>query len=162
MQKAIIEGPAQVDTTQVLRRFRVVYSAIRTHFQTVEKQVGLGGAQVWALSVVRDNPGIGVGGVAERLDVHQSTSSNLVKSLLKRQLLTMERSSGDRRNVHLHVAEPGLAILAKVPGPFEGVLPHALGALPPATLQRLDQDLATLIGLLRADEEAAGTPLAEI
>ena len=56
MQKAIIEGPAQVDTTQVLRRFRVVYSAIRTHFQTVEKQVGLGGAQVWALSVVRDNP----------------------------------------------------------------------------------------------------------
>ena len=42
MQKAIIEGPAQVDTTQVLRRFRVVYSAIRTHFQTVEKQVGLG------------------------------------------------------------------------------------------------------------------------
>ena len=115
MQKAIIEGPAQVDTTQVLRRFRVVYSAIRTHFQTVE-----------------------------------------------RQLLTMERSSGDRRNVHLHVAEPGLAILAKVPGPFEGVLPHALGALPPATLLRLDQDLATLIGLLRADEEAAGTPLAEI
>ena len=67
------------NTAQVLRRFRVVFNAVRTHFQQVEKQVGLGGAQVWALSVVKDHPGIGMGGVAKSMDIHQSTASNLVR-----------------------------------------------------------------------------------
>ncbi|MBE2262420.1 MAG: winged helix-turn-helix transcriptional regulator [Burkholderiaceae bacterium] len=151
-----------VDTTQVLRRFRVVYSAIRGHFQEIEKKVGLGGAQVWALSVVRDNPGIGVGGVAELLDIHQSTASNLVKALMKKQLLAQERSTEDRRNVHLRIEPAGLAILEQVPGPFEGVLPRALAALPQQTLARLDDDLGTLIDILHADESAAGIPLAEL
>ena len=33
-------------TTLVLRRFRVVFNAVRTHFQQVESQAGLGGAQI--------------------------------------------------------------------------------------------------------------------
>lgn len=162
MAEPFSDAPQAVDTTQVLRRFRVVYSAIRSHFQHLEKQVGLGGAQVWALSVVRDHPDIGVGGVAERLDIHQSTASNLVKALLKRQLLRMERSAEDRRSVQLRVEPAGLAILARASGPLEGVLPQALAALPKPTLQRLDEDLATLIAILHADEAAAGIPLAEL
>jgi len=150
------------NTAQVLRRFRVVFNAVRTHFQQVEKQVGLGGAQVWALSVVKDHPGIGMGGVAKSMDIHQSTASNLIKTLLRKGLISLSRSSGDRRNVHLEILPAGLAVLGQVSGPFEGVLPMALGKLPQRTLQRLDQDLGQLIGLLKADEEAGGIPLAEL
>ncbi len=151
-----------VSTAQVLRRFRVVFNAVRSHFQQVEKQVGLGGAQVWALSVVRDQPGIGMGGIAKSMDIHQSTASNLIKTLLRKELISLSRSSGDRRNVHLEILPAGLAVLGQVSGPFEGVLPMALGKLPQQTLQRLDQDLGQLIGLLKADEEAGGIPLAEL
>jgi DNA-binding MarR family transcriptional regulator len=151
-----------VSTAQVLRRFRVVFNAVRSHFQQVEKQVGLGGAQVWALSVVRDHPGIGMGGIAKSMDIHQSTASNLIKTLLRKELISLSRSSGDRRNVHLEILPAGLAVLGQVSGPFEGVLPMALGKLPQQTLQRLDQDLGQLIGLLKADEEAGGIPLAEL
>ena len=150
------------NTAQVLRRFRVVFNAVRTHFHQVEKQVGLGGAQVWALSVVKDHPGIGMGGVAKSMDIHQSTASNLIKTLLRKELISLSRSSGDRRNVHLEILPAGLAVLGQVSGPFEGVLPMALGKLPQRTLQRLDQDLGQLIGLLKADEEAGGIPLAEL
>ena len=150
------------NTAQVLRRFRVVFNAVRTHFQQVEKQVGLGGAQVWALSVVKDHPGIGMGGVAKSMDIHQSTASKLIKTLLRKELISLSRSSGDRRNVHLEILPAGLAVLGQVSGPFEGVLPMALGKLPQRTLQRLDQDLGQLIGLLKADEEAGGIPLAEL
>ena len=45
---------------------------------------------------------------------------------------------------------------------FEGVLPEALGRLPAPTLLRLDYDLAELIQLLKADEQAGGIPLAEL
>lgn len=162
MSSAPLIDDANVTTAQVLRRFRVVFNAVRGHFQQVEKQVGLGGAQVWALSVVRDQPGIGMGGLARSMDIHQSTASNLVKTLQRKNLISLTKAEQDRRNVQLHVLPAGLALLAQVPGPFEGVLPNALGELPPETLQRLDQDLGTLIKRLKADEQAGGIPLAEL
>jgi len=147
---------------QVLRRFRVVFNAVRGHFQEIESRVGLGGAQVWALNVVRDHPGIGVGTLAKSMDIHQSTASNLVKVLLRKDLITMRKASTDRRQVELQILPSGLAILSQVPGPFEGVLPRALNQLSVATLLRLDQDLGELIALLKVDEKAANIPLAHL
>jgi len=149
-------------STQVLRRFRVVFNAVRTHFKQVEKQVGLGGAQVWALSVIRDQPGVGLGELARSMDVHQSTASNLVKGLLTKGLIRADKGQVDKRQVQLSVLPPALAMLAKSPGPFEGVLPDALAQLPEHTLQQLDHDLAELIALLRVDESAGGIPLADL
>lgn len=147
---------------QVLRRFRVVFNAVRSNFQHVEKQVGLGGAQVWALSVIRDQPGIGVGGIAKSMAIHQSTASNLIKTLVRKELISMAKATEDRRNVELHILPAGLAVLSQVSGPFEGVLPIALAKLPQEHLLRLDQDLGALIALLKADEQAGGIPLAEL
>ncbi|HEX7688461.1 MAG TPA: helix-turn-helix domain-containing protein, partial [Burkholderiaceae bacterium] len=72
---------------RVLRQFRQVFNAVKTHFQQVEKSVGMGGAQVWALSLVRDRPGLGVRALAEAMAVHQSTASNLVRGLVERELV---------------------------------------------------------------------------
>src|SRR5665647_639382 len=111
---------------KVLRRFRVVFNAIRTHFRQIEKQVGLGGAQVWALSIIKNNPGIGMGGIATNMDIHQSTASNLIKALLRKELITMAKAPEDRRNVRLKILPAGRKLLTKVSGPFEGVLPLSL------------------------------------
>lgn len=157
------KSPSQPATpAKVLRRFRIVFNAVRTHFRQVEKRVGLGGAQVWALSVIANNPGIGMGGIATSMDIHQSTASNLIKALVSKELIVMEKSPEDRRSVHLHLLPAGRKLLAKVEGPFEGVLPVALGNLPDKTLERLDKDLGELIALLHADETAGETPLASI
>jgi DNA-binding MarR family transcriptional regulator len=160
LHKAPASQPTQ--SSQVLRRFRVVFNAVRTHFKQIEKQVGLGGAQVWALSVIRDQPGIGMGELARRMDVHQSTASNLVRALQQKELLRMDKDAQDKRHVHLYTTPAALALLAKAPGPLEGVLPAALDELSPQTLQRLDQDLAKLITLLKADETAGHIPLAQL
>lgn len=154
--------PDLVSPAQVLRRFRVVFNAVRTHFGQIEKQVGLGGAQVWALSVIKTSPGIGMGGIAAQMDIHQSTASNLIKTLLKKELIVMTKDAEDRRSVHLKILPAGRKLLAKVSGPFEGVLPAALSSLDPAVLARMDGDLHQLIGLLNADEAAGEIPLAEM
>ena len=135
-----------VTPAQVLRRFRVVFNSVRTHFRDMEKKVGLGGAQVWALSIIKANPGIGVGGIAQNMQIHQSTASNLVKALQKRGFIEMAKAPEDRRSVC----------------PFEGVLPVALSELKESTLKRLDKDLGELIVLLHADESAEEIPLASI
>jgi DNA-binding MarR family transcriptional regulator len=147
---------------KVLRRFRVVFNAVRAHFRQAEKEVGLGGAQIWALAVIKAHPGIGMGGVASHMEIHQSTASNLTKALLRKELISLTKAADDRRNVCLKILPAGSRLLKKAPGPFEGVLPQALGEMNPQTLQRLDRDLGELITLLNTDESAAQTPLAQL
>lgn len=146
----------------VLRRFRVIFNAVRTHFQQVERQVGLGGALVWALHEIELQGGMGVSTLAQLMDIHQSTASNLVRTLVQRGLVQTEKSARDRRSTQLRLTPTGQALLAQVPGPFEGVLPVALAQLSPEKLAQLDAHLAELIGLLGADETAAGVPLANL
>lgn len=147
---------------QVLRQFRQVFNAVKTHFQRVEKTVGLGGAQVWALSVLQEQPGIGVSELARAMDIHQSTASNLVKTLIERGMVATAREGPDRRAVQLRLLPPGARALATSPGPFQGVLPGALRSLDEATLRRLQKDLALLMDVLGADDDAAHIPLAEL
>lgn len=142
---------AEEPATRVMRRFRVVFNAVKMHFREVEKQAGIAGAQVWALSVVSEQPGIGVGELARNMDIHQSTASNLVKPLIEGGLMVAERSGADRRAVQLKATARGLRVLRKAPGPFTGVLPQALESLDPATLSRLDRDLGKLARILGAD-----------
>jgi DNA-binding MarR family transcriptional regulator len=151
-----------VATTRVLRQFRVVFNAVKAHFRQVEHDAGIGGAQLWALSVISASPGIGVTDLARAMDVHQSTASNLVKGLLERQLIVTERSGSDRRAVSLHASAAGAQVLLSAPTPFAGVLPDALGALDPATLSRLEQDLAQLVAVLAGDEKHGQIPLADL
>lgn len=146
---------------QVLRRFRLVFNAVKTHFQSVEKKAGIGGAQLWALSIISSSTGLGVNDLARAMDVHQSTASNLVKTLIARDLIVAAKDGPDRRAVQLHVLPAGFRVLKRAPGPFTGVLPQALASLDAKTLKRMDADLAKLITALNADERAANIPLGQ-
>ena len=148
--------------TRVLRKFRSVFNAVKTHFQQVEKRAGIGGAQLWALSVVHAQPDIGVGGLARAMDIHQTTASNLVKAMATAGLLVASRHADDRRALCLRVTSVGARVLKKAPGPATGVLPEALAALDARTLARLDDDLGKLLDKLKADARAAGIPLAQM
>lgn len=139
-----------------------MFNAVKTHFQQVEKRAGVGGAQLWALSIIAEQPGIGVGGLARAMDVHQTTASNLAKSLVALEMLATQRDGADRRAVQLRLTEAGANVLLKAPGPFAGVLPGALATLDAQTLARLDHDLGLLIARLQSDEHAAGIPLAQM
>ncbi len=146
---------------RVLRQFRQVFNTVKTHFQQIERTAGVGGAQLWALSVIRDRPGGGVNDLARSMDIHQSTASNLVRALVDRGLVVASRDGPDRRAVQLSLLPAGRRILQRAPGPFAGKLPDALAKLDGATLQRLDHDLSALIAALDADEDAANIPLAQ-
>ena len=147
---------------RVLRRFRSVFNAVKTHFQQVEKKAGVGGAQVWALSVIQQQPDIGVGGLAKAMDIHQTTASNLVKAMVASDLVVARRLASDRRATQLRLTPAGVRVLKKAPGPFAGVLPEALATLDLETLTRLDSDLGKLLEVLQADERGAGIPLAQM
>ena len=157
-------GPPDGDeaAVAVLRQFRQVFNAVKSHFQQVEKTVGIGGAQVWALSIVRDQPGIGVGTLARAMSIHQSTASNLVRTLIDREMVVAAKDGADRRAVQLKLLPAGARVLKNAPGPFAGLLPDALKALPGETLARLQADLGQLIVAIAADESGASIPLSDL
>lgn len=159
--KATASAPPPDLQVLVLRRFRVVFNAVKTHFRQIESGAGVGGAQLWALGVVSAHPGIGMNELARAMDVHQSTASNLVKALVERELIAAVKEGEDRRTVALRILPGGRKVLRSAPGPFSGVLPDALASLDARTLARLDKDLGKLIAALHADERAEGIPLGQ-
>lgn len=166
MSKTSVKPPVRNTTrndpaAEALRRFRLIFNAVKTHFREVEKKAGLAGAQLWALSVVRGTPGIGVSELANQMDVHQSTASNLLKSLVAGGLVDVERSDTDRRALALRVSPAGLKVLKRAPGPFSGVLPEALASLDTPALNRLNRDLDKVIQALAVDKRAANIPLGQ-
>ena len=146
----------------VLRQFRQVFNAVKAHFQQVEKSVGMGGAQVWALSIVREQPGIGVGALARAMSIHQSTASNLVRTLIERDMVVAAKQGSDRRAVQLSLLPAGAKVLKNTPGPFAGLLPDALKAMPPQTLARMQEDLDRLLDRIASDEADAHVPVSQL
>ncbi len=152
--------PSDGSSARVLRQFRLIFSSVRRHFQSIEKKAGVGGAQIWALSLVAQQPGIAITQLALAMDVHQSTASNLVRTMIKSGYVQSEKSSEDKRVVELYILPAGIKLLKKVPGPHAGVLPKALSDLPPDSLKSLEKNLQDLIEKLEVEEGDAQTPMA--
>lgn len=149
--------------TEVLRQFRVIFGAVRQHFQAVEKACGVSGAQIWAMAALRQTPGLKVSELAQALSIHTSTASNLLDKIEKAGLIRRERSSTDQRVVRLYLTTAGDKALEQAPEPLTGILTHALGQLSDDVVARLNQDLAALIEHMGAvNAHDAQKPLSEL
>jgi DNA-binding MarR family transcriptional regulator len=145
---------------QALQSLRLIYASARWHDAQVRGSVAISGSQVWALSEIARREGVGVNDLAERMALHQTTASNLVKALAKKGLIGRVRDGSDRRFVHLHVTAAGRRTLSQSPGPHPGLLVDALRKIDLRHLQRLRRDLAALIRLMRrTTAKAAGETL---
>ncbi len=141
----------------------MIYGSVRQHFRQVQQVCGLSGSQLWILHEVLRADGIGVSELAEKLSIHQSTCSQLVDKLVGRGALKKMRGVDDQRRVFLSVSPRGKQILARSPGPAEGILPEAIADLSQADLTRLHAGLQKIIAALDVkDEAAADRPLADL
>ncbi len=153
-------APTSPAASEALRQFRVIFGAVRQHYQDVEKACGISGAQIWALSTLRDSPGMKVSELAQAMSIHASTASNLLDKIEKAGLVRRERNSADQRVVRLYLTDTGVQRLNDAPRPLTGILTHALSRLPEAALARLNGDLRQLIAQMDAvDERNAQKPL---
>ena len=103
------------------------------------------------------------GGSASRVvleAIQRKHDPNLVDEL---GYLTKTRPHDDQRRIGLCLADKGLAAIAALPGPAEGVLPEALSAIPDVALRTLHINLSELIRHLPGNNVAfAHMPLAEM
>lgn len=150
-------------TLEVLQQFRVIYGSMRQYFRELEECCGLPGSQTWVLQEVERTPEIGITDLAGRLGVHQSTCSILVEKLVAKGYLAKQKASKDQRRIGLRLSPLGEELIARLPGPAEGLLPEALSSIPAVSLKTLHINLDELIQHIPGKNETfAATPLAEM
>lgn len=133
----------------VLRLFRVV----QANMQSLEKQSGLSGAQLWAMWQLSVMPGMKVSHLADALFIHMSTASNLLDKLEKKGYLHRSRSPADSRVVFLHLTPQGEEVVRKLPGPLQGKLRNALQQMPAAKLDELRNGIVALLAQMEGATE---------
>lgn len=155
-------GSHEERARDALRRFRVIFSTVKKHFQDIESKCGVSGAQLWAIAEIAGSPGLRVTELARAMSVHQSTASNLIGELERRKFIRKERGE-DQRVVRLYLTEQGNELVARAPKPMMGVLPDALQRLPEEVLNSLTANMDALIAMMQLKDNAAATkPLSDI
>lgn len=150
----------ETQTRAVVQQLRIVYRAMQEHSRWVEKQCGVTAAQLWALWELAARPGLRVSELSQALSLHQSTTSNLLDKLEKKELVMRRRGGPDQRVVQIDLTAAGADIVARAPRPAQGAISAALAQLPAAELTGLERGLAALIGRMEgADPGAALQPL---
>lgn len=144
----------------VLKQLRIVVRAAQGHSARIEKQCGIGGAQLWMLCELYDHPGSRVGEIAQRMAIHQSTASNLLDTLTRKGYVTRTRDHRDLRAVTLALTLAGRQLVERAPAAPRGLLTEALGRLDDNAIAALETALRSLLDVIDdADESNALLPL---
>ena len=139
-----------------LQNMRVVMRAAQRHSAQIEKQCGVSGAQLWVMQELLEHPGLRMGELAATMSIHQTTASNLVDALVKKNYVRKARDQPDQRVVTLTLTAQGQAVIAGAPQPARGLLPSALGQLDADSLAQLNRGLSALLAVVALDDRKAG------
>ena len=145
MKSSVLATGATRTGLDVLEQLRVVVRLAGAHSASLERATGVPGMQLWVLHEVAADDGLKVGELAQRLRVHQTTMSNLLRRLEARGLVRKGRSAHDGRVVHIHLAPAGRKALKRSPGTTRGLLPSVLDAMSATELRKIHQGLAVLL-----------------
>ena len=147
---------AAATPVDALQKLRIVVRAAQRHSGWVEKQCGITGAQLWLMQELYETPGLRVGELAERLAIHQTTTSNMLNGLVGRKLLVKKRDRPDQRVVTLALTKAGMAVVTKAPKPARGLLAEALRSMDQKRLRDLTRGLQALLEEIGNADEALG------
>ena len=109
-------------------------------------------AQVELLRTLEATPGLGVREVADRLQVAPSTVSNLVRTMLAKDLVERRASTTDLRAVELEASPMALGLLQRYDEVSSALLDEAIGRLGPADRKAVLRAIPALSQLLSAIE----------
>lgn len=158
--KSTEQVSSELSYLEILQKFRIIVSAAQKYSQRVEKQLGVTGAQLWIMKEIDVTPGLRVGEVAKKLAIHQTTASNLLDALEKKEMICKSRMKTDQRIVNLTLTDTGRSLLQKAPEPVRGLLPEALSQLKEEDLARLGECMDVLLkSIQQVDEGFALQPL---
>jgi DNA-binding MarR family transcriptional regulator len=125
------------DGRAVFTAWRRLLQAVRRRERLAERDVGLTGAQLFALRQLESHPGATIGQLATLTVTDASSTSVVVARLLEKGCVRRERDPDDQRRWRLHPTREGADRLARAPDSADQRLAIALVAITPAARAEL-------------------------
>lgn len=104
---------------EVLIALRRVIRATDIHSRYLAKTIGLTAPQIVLLNTVQSHHNTTISELAHEMSVSQSTVTNILDRLEGRGLIIRERSSQDKRKVHVLLTHAGSTMLKDAPIPLQ-------------------------------------------
>lgn len=104
---------------QVLTSLRRVIRATDLHSRHLAKTSGLTAPQILLLQAIRRMEPSTIGQLAREVSLSQATVTNILDRLEKRELVRRERSTVDKRKVHVRLTAHGDEIIMNAPTPLQ-------------------------------------------
>jgi len=114
---------------EVLVAIRRVIRATDLHSRHLAKTTGLTAPQILLLQTIQNKGQMTIGELACGMSLSQATVTTIVDRLEKRQLVTRERSTTDKRKVYALLTEGGLEVLKSAPIPLQHQFTHQFDLL---------------------------------
>jgi DNA-binding MarR family transcriptional regulator len=143
------------EAAQAADDLRRLVRALRVGSHTVERELGITGAQLFVLRELAAGPGMSLRRLSERTLTDPSSVSVVVARLVAQQLVSRSSDPTDARRSVLSLTERGRALLTRAPEPVQARLIAAMRALPRTRLRQLGVVLGELVLAIGAAEGAA-------
>lgn len=104
---------------EVLTSLRRVIRATDLHSKRLAKISGLTAPQILLLQAIRKLEGAAISQLANEVSLSQATVTTILDRLEKRGYIERERSTVDKRKVHVHLTDMGIDTLRDAPMPLQ-------------------------------------------
>ncbi len=111
-----LAGGTQMDRTdQSLVALRRILRATEIYGRKLAKAAGLTAVQFRVLQIVAERGTCTATEIAHKMRVSQATVTSLVDKLVRREVVTREKSQTDRRQIHIIITATGREIVSHAP-----------------------------------------------
>jgi DNA-binding MarR family transcriptional regulator len=143
------------EITEVLDAMRRIIRDLRQSSRTIERDFGVGSAQLFVLQQLANSPLASINELAERTFTHQSSVSVVVRRLVEQGLVARRPASDDRRRQELRLTPAGKRLVDRAPITPQVRLINALLQMPRPRLGRLERLLKQVVKTMGADSSPA-------
>ena len=131
--------------TAALDALRRIVRVLRQSSARTERELGIGGAQLFVLHQLAESPAGSVNELAERTYTHQSSVSVVVRRLVEQGLVARRPAATDARRRELRLTTAGRRLVERATPPAQVRLIQGLGGLGREELGRLSRSLRRVV-----------------
>ena len=145
---------------RILQALRRIIRAVDIHSHKLSTQHKITGPQLACLMVVEEEGPLTSSNLAKRVYLSPSTLVGIIDRLEEKRLVERNRSSVDRRQVHISITPQGKQLIVDAPSLLQDTLANALVELPEIEQVSITMALEKLVDLMEARHIGAA-PLLE-
>lgn len=112
-------GKNTENTKEVLVALRKIVRAIDLHSKQLNKEVGLTAPQLQVLLILNDHDNLPMSDLARCMSLSQATITSILDRLERRNFITRQRDSVDKRRVLAQLTATGKEAVAHAPKPLQ-------------------------------------------